>query len=144
MVTTTDAPRSFPERVSEAARLAGGVSVLAERTGLSRQVIGKYIRGESDPSRERLVLLADAAAVRVEWLAAGRGPVTGSETAPQLEQGCATGGAKDEFKAWLDTWWSFVGEKEHVWFEVEMSRTFPEFAEWQKKHGRDSSQRCGA
>ena len=132
---------TFPDRVAEAARLAGGVVTLATRTGLTRQVIGKYMRGESDPSRERLVALADAAGVSVEWLAAGRGPmrVGGTPSAQPTH-----GDPKERFKAWLDGWWSRADEKERIWFEVEMCRLFPAFAEWQKKQPADSANPCDA
>lgn len=56
-------------------RLAAGVSRLAAETGLSQRVIAKYRNGESDPSRERLVAIARASGVAVDWLATGEGPM---------------------------------------------------------------------
>lgn len=70
----------FPARIVRLAELCGGVMELARRSALSHQVIRKYIRGVSDPSRERLVALAGAGPVHLEWLATGRGPMLLSST----------------------------------------------------------------
>ena len=43
--------------------------------GVSPSAFRKWLRGEAEPSRERLVALADAAKVGVAWLAKGEGPV---------------------------------------------------------------------
>ena len=66
---------SFQRRMVTVIRLAGGVSTLAAKTGLSQRVIAKYRNGESDPSRERLVAIARASGVAVDWLATGEGPL---------------------------------------------------------------------
>lgn len=57
----------------------GNLAELARKSGLSRRVIDKYRNGESDPSRARLVALARAAGVRVEWLATGEEPMRPNE-----------------------------------------------------------------
>lgn len=56
---------------------------LARATGVSPSAFRKWLRGEAEPSRERLVALAQAAGVPVGWLANGDGPE------PRL-QGAAT------------------------------------------------------
>ena len=66
--------QSFQERMKQVCDLAGGGQQLAEKSGVSRRAIGKYLAG-SYPSREILVKLAQAAGVRVEWLATGEGAV---------------------------------------------------------------------
>jgi len=48
---------------------------LARAMGVSPSAFRKWLRGEAEPSRERLVALADAANVGVAWLAKGEGPV---------------------------------------------------------------------
>jgi len=65
----------FQHRIAAVIRLAGGVSALAAASGLSARAIAKYRNGESDPSRERLVALARAGGVTVDWLATGDGPM---------------------------------------------------------------------
>src|SRR4051794_28285924 len=47
---------------------------LARATGVSPSAFRKWLRGEAEPSRERLVSLAKAAGVSVGWLVNGEGP----------------------------------------------------------------------
>lgn len=63
----------FGERVGIVANLVGGQAELARRTGISTVSISSYMKGESDPSRERLVAMAEAANVSLFWLATGEG-----------------------------------------------------------------------
>lgn len=64
---------NFGERIRKAAELIGGQLELSRRTGISSTSINKYVLGESDPSRSRLVAIAKATGVNVGWLAAGEG-----------------------------------------------------------------------
>ena len=47
---------------------------LAKATGVSTSAFRKWLRGVAEPSRDRLVALAEAAGVSVSWLAQGEGP----------------------------------------------------------------------
>jgi phage repressor protein C with HTH and peptisase S24 domain len=47
---------------------------LARSMSVSPSAFRKWLRGEAEPSRERLVALADAAQVSIAWLAKGEGP----------------------------------------------------------------------
>jgi phage repressor protein C with HTH and peptisase S24 domain len=67
-----DLDPDFVERINVLIDSWGGAAPGARAAGLSEGVIAKYRRGESDPSRARLVALAGAAGVSVEWLATGR------------------------------------------------------------------------
>lgn len=139
--------RSFQARIATLAELAGSAQVLADRAGLSRRVVGKYLAGESDPSRERLVALADAVGVNVSWLAAGRGPMRDSDRPQEAVASPTIPPAnlpKEEIKAWLDEWWSTASDQERTWLPVQMAYCLPPFAEWQKKRGKACSTRCGA
>ncbi len=49
--------------------------------GVSPSAFRKWLKGEAEPSRERLVALARAAGVGVAWLAEGEGPVPAFESA---------------------------------------------------------------
>jgi len=62
---------SFNERIRIIIEKVGSAEKLATLSGMSSRVIGKYLAGESDPSREKLVALANAAGVSVAWLATG-------------------------------------------------------------------------
>ncbi len=61
----------FVARLRRIVELAGGIAPLSRKSQLSRGVIHKYLNGESEPSRPRLVALAQAAGMTVEWLATG-------------------------------------------------------------------------
>ena len=47
---------------------------LARAVGVSPSAFRKWLKGEAEPSRERLVALAEAAGVGIAWLARGEGP----------------------------------------------------------------------
>lgn len=68
----TDADDGFVGRMRIAAQYAGNATRLAEATGISRRAIAEYLAGKSDPNRSRLIAIAKAAGVSVEWLATGR------------------------------------------------------------------------
>jgi len=65
----------------------GGPKQLSERSGLSRAVIGKYLGGKSEPSRDRLIKLADAGGISIRWLVTGEGEMcTGSDSFARLSR----------------------------------------------------------
>jgi len=74
---------AFGERVSVAIDRVGGSTKMAEIAEVSTSVLSKWRRGESDPSRSRLVKMANAAGVSVEWLATGKGAPDGTAEAPK-------------------------------------------------------------
>ena len=47
---------------------------LARATGVSPSAFRKWLRGEAEPNRERLIALGQAAGVNVGWLVSGDGP----------------------------------------------------------------------
>lgn len=53
----------------------GSINSLAKAANLSESSIRKWRDGTSEPSRDRLVALAEAAQVSMDWLAAGKGPI---------------------------------------------------------------------
>jgi phage repressor protein C with HTH and peptisase S24 domain len=59
---------------------------LARAMAVSPSAFRKWLRGEAEPSRERLVALAEAAQVGIGWLATGEGP------APQFVESEHSGG----------------------------------------------------
>lgn len=65
----------FTERIKKIIEIAGNADKLARMSGMSPRVIGKYLAGDSDPSREKLVALANATNVNISWLANGEGPM---------------------------------------------------------------------
>ncbi|MDR3517522.1 MAG: helix-turn-helix domain-containing protein [Azospirillaceae bacterium] len=67
--------RRFAERLEFVVKRLGNATRLAAETGISRRSIGDYLAGLAEPSRPRLVAIAQAAGVSVGWLATGDGPV---------------------------------------------------------------------
>jgi len=47
---------------------------LAKAAGVSPSALRKWLRGEAEPSRERLIAFADATGVEIAWLVRGEGP----------------------------------------------------------------------
>jgi len=76
MNENSDADHTFVRRMEQLVEMVGGRAQLAAKSGLSRSVIDKYLQGASEPSRPRLVALANAGPVSVAWLATGEGSAT--------------------------------------------------------------------
>jgi phage repressor protein C with HTH and peptisase S24 domain len=64
---------------------------LARAVGVSPSAFRKWLRGEAEPSRERLVALADATSVSIAWLAKGEGPEPQFHDVPRAERSAALG-----------------------------------------------------
>lgn len=79
-----DTNERFAERLRFAIANAGSIQKLGERARVAPRTISGYLVGKGDPSRQRLIALADAGEVSVEWLATGRGD-------PSLHQDAQTG-----------------------------------------------------
>jgi transcriptional regulator with XRE-family HTH domain len=62
----------FLERLKLCAKKVGSAYALSRKAGLTPSTMMRYFRG-SNPTRENLVAIADAAGVDVGWLASGRG-----------------------------------------------------------------------
>jgi phage repressor protein C with HTH and peptisase S24 domain len=67
---------NFAERLRHAISNAGSIQKLGELAEVAPRTISGYLVGKGDPSRQRLIALADAGQVSVEWLATGRGDPT--------------------------------------------------------------------
>jgi phage repressor protein C with HTH and peptisase S24 domain len=75
VLSTQGASRAaFTARLQMILRHWPSADRLARAMGVSPSAFRKWLRGEAEPSRERLVALADAAKVGVAWLAKGEGP----------------------------------------------------------------------
>ncbi|MBF0152705.1 MAG: helix-turn-helix transcriptional regulator [Magnetococcales bacterium] len=72
---------SFAERVKT---MLGHESLrsFAERSGLSVTVLRQYLSGNSDPTRTKLIAMANASNVNVLWLATGEGPMRRNDSGP--------------------------------------------------------------
>lgn len=65
---------AFVTRLQQILRHWPSADRLARAVGVSPSAFRKWLKGEAEPSRERLVALADAAEVGIAWLAKGEGP----------------------------------------------------------------------
>jgi phage repressor protein C with HTH and peptisase S24 domain len=65
---------SFVTRLQFVVAQWPSVDRLAKATGVSPSAFRKWLKGEAEPSRDRVVALAGAAGVSVSWLAQGEGP----------------------------------------------------------------------
>ncbi len=77
--TGADKP-AFVERLQTILAHWPSADRLAKAIGVSPSAFRKWLKGEAEPSRERLVALAHAAGVGVAWLAEGEGPPPVFET----------------------------------------------------------------
>ena len=64
---------SFSERVRYISQKVGGIEKLSTLAEISKRVISQYISGQSEPTRPRIIAMANAGDVSVEWLATGLG-----------------------------------------------------------------------
>jgi DNA-binding phage protein len=98
-MTDENTVQSFPLRLRKVVDLVGSAEKLARAAGISSRVIGKYLNGESLPGLASLVSMARAGGVRVEWLAAGDGPMKNFEAAERIDHG---GRVRDDMAGYLD------------------------------------------
>lgn len=80
---------AFVTRLQEIVRHWPSADRLARAVGVSPSAFRKWLKGEAEPSRERLIALADAAQVSIGWLAKGEGP------APRFTEAGKRGGPPD-------------------------------------------------
>ncbi|MBA1443774.1 MAG: helix-turn-helix transcriptional regulator [Chromatiales bacterium] len=62
------------DRIKQCADMAGSGDALAQKAAIPRRTLETYLSGQSEPKTSRLVAIAKAADVSVEWLATGEGP----------------------------------------------------------------------
>jgi phage repressor protein C with HTH and peptisase S24 domain len=75
---------------------------LARATGVSPSAFRKWLKGEAEPSRERLVALAEAAQVSVGWLATGEGPEPRLQTVGKSSRARSEASSEDTTSAYDD------------------------------------------
>ena len=66
----------FTERIKTIIGLSDSADKLARSAGMSGRAVGQYLSGNSDPTRRKLIALANAARVHIKWLATGQGPMS--------------------------------------------------------------------
>lgn len=69
----------FPARIRTIVREWGSANSFAREAGVSEAALRKWMAGQSEPTRDRLVSLARAAGVSLVWLATGTEPMRGAQ-----------------------------------------------------------------
>lgn len=69
---------------------------LARAAGISPSAFRKWLRGEAEPSRERLIAFADTAGVPIAWLVRGEGVQPSLHRAPSRATGDEAGAAESD------------------------------------------------
>lgn len=77
---------SFADRINVLIDVAGSGSEFARKCGVSDSVIRKWRNGESDPSRRRLLTIAEAFNVDLIWLASGEGEMRRGRVSNSIQQ----------------------------------------------------------
>lgn len=75
--------RGFTQRLRTCSRIAGSGEALARQTSIPRRTLETYLSGRAEPKTSRLIAIANAVNVSVDWLATGNTvletPKTGEE-----------------------------------------------------------------
>ncbi|QTP60905.1 helix-turn-helix transcriptional regulator [Billgrantia antri] len=98
MVHTDISRAEFSARLKEALEHAGFAgrgegARLARAIKVTPKAVSKWLNGEARPGHDKLVQIADALRVRVEWLDYGKGPMTQPEIGDVLRSGPQAGEA---------------------------------------------------
>lgn len=114
---------SVPKRISVLIEQFG-LKSLSERTGISAVQIGRYGKGTSQPTSEKVIALALATGASVEWLLIGKNDDNQSVTSDQSEE-YQVSGRDDDANAIK----KIVIELEQALLEAKRSLTFEQKGE---------------
>jgi len=76
---------TFGKRLQIVVDIVGSAAALSRKTSISASLIRGYIEETNDPSRKKLIAIAEAAQVSTEWLATGKGPMRPGEKEEKCE-----------------------------------------------------------
>lgn len=81
----------LPARLKRCAELAGNGDALAQKAAVPRRTLETYLSGRAEPKASRLVAIAGAVDVSLDWLLTGEGPMErgGDHAYTPREQGAA-------------------------------------------------------
>lgn len=75
----------FVQRLDFCAKRVKNYSQLSSKTGISKSTLSEYKTGGADPSRSKLVAIANAANVSVGWLVSGEGEPDEQKTNSEVD-----------------------------------------------------------
>lgn len=87
---------SFKDRINMLSEKVGGTSALARLSGVSESVVRKWKLGDSEPTLTRLLALAEAGGVSVNWLVTGKADNSLQTTASQVAEPQTEAQPKDD------------------------------------------------
>jgi transcriptional regulator with XRE-family HTH domain len=64
----------FADRLRLLVNKLGSIKKLSSSSNVSEGVIKNYLSGQSEPTRKKLIALANAGGVNIEWFLTGEGP----------------------------------------------------------------------
>lgn len=90
----------------------GNLSAFARAVGVAQASLVRWVKGEADPSRLNLVKIADAAKVKIEWLATGKGAMDANSETGSKDDGL--GEINDYSARTLSQYDEFVSQFEFI------------------------------
>lgn len=113
--------------------------------GVASSYLAIIETGRKQPSYNFIVSLAQAFQINANWLLFGTGPMYQSyqqnreQPQHQIQEQDAEYWTKgddsrvENIKTWIDDWWKNADDRERIWLEIQMGRSFPEYREWQQQ-----------
>lgn len=98
--------KSLGDRIRACAAMAGSGEELSRRTGIPRTTMESYLTGVSEPKASRLVAIAEAVQVDIEWLMTGK-----ARTAEKPEPGL------DDEYAFIPLYDAHISQGHGAWIE---------------------------
>ena len=89
-----------------------------------------YLYGKSMPGSDVVIKICTKLSVNSNWLLMGKGEIYRREQPKEL----ITNLELELLFNWLTEWWENADEKNRSWLEIQMKRSFPEYAEWSTQH----------
>jgi len=104
---------AFADRIDLLINTVGGNSEFARKCGVSEGTVRSWRKCESDPSRKRLITIAEAFDISLVWLATGEGEMRPNEAYPltiqhSVQEPAPSVRAKQNTEDRPDTWDSFA------------------------------------
>ncbi|RKZ39389.1 MAG: hypothetical protein DRQ49_11655 [Gammaproteobacteria bacterium] len=106
------------------------ITEFAEICDIPYRSVQGYLYGESMPGSDAVIKICAQFSVNPTWLLMGKGEMYEREQSKKL----ITNLELELFFNWLTEWWKNADDKNRIWLEIQMKRSFPEYAEWITQH----------
>jgi len=102
----------------------------SKKTGIPYRTIQEYVANRNTPGGESLIKICTELCISMDWLMTGQGEIYRREPPKEL----VTNLELELLFNWLTEWWKNADDKNRNWLEIQMKRSFPEYAEWITQH----------